>query len=263
MVSKRDRILKIIEYLESLGVEVNVSRNKARGNKGFFKKNYQGYRIDIAKGLSEDETFSVLIHEFAHFMHYKHDNTLKTLSFILVNEEEYLDELLELTVECVPKKDIAPLFEEKELLKNEIKRINEDLKREYPDFKLNSQYKPLESKIKRTPYKYLLKHDRVKVLNGFFFEFYSVDEIKEDCDINRYLILKSKQRQLKRITNKMSKINRYYNSMTELFARSFEIFINNPDKCMQLAPNLTKQYQSVVESKKIKMLNDLLTLLNL
>ena len=96
MVSKRDRILNFINYIESLGIEVNFNKNKARGNKGFFKAIGVKYRIDISKGLTEDEQLSVLLHEFAHYIHYSYDKNLQNLEIVK-------------TVSSLKKKEICPL----------------------------------------------------------------------------------------------------------------------------------------------------------
>ena len=37
MVSTRNRILNLVDYIESTGIVVNIGKNKAQGNKGFFK----------------------------------------------------------------------------------------------------------------------------------------------------------------------------------------------------------------------------------
>ena len=37
MASERNRILDVLNYVESCGIEVNIGKNKARGNKGFFE----------------------------------------------------------------------------------------------------------------------------------------------------------------------------------------------------------------------------------
>ena len=42
MVSERNRIIRLKEYFESLGIEVNIGKNKARGNKGFFRGTNNG-----------------------------------------------------------------------------------------------------------------------------------------------------------------------------------------------------------------------------
>ena len=95
MASERNRILDIINYLESLGVKVNLSKNKAQGNKGFFKAVGNSYRIDISKKLNQDEILGVLSHEFAHYVHYKYDKNLKSLSFVFENlDETILNEMI-------------------------------------------------------------------------------------------------------------------------------------------------------------------------
>ena len=89
MASERNRILNLIEYIQSYGITVNIGKNKAQVNKGFFKvTNKEKYRIDIAKGLDEISILSCLVHEFSHFIHYKYDNTLKNLDFILDSKND-------------------------------------------------------------------------------------------------------------------------------------------------------------------------------
>ena len=67
MVSKRDCIENIIDYLRTLNIEVNVAKNNARGNKGFFSAKGFSYRIDVSKKIENEEILSVLAHEFAHY----------------------------------------------------------------------------------------------------------------------------------------------------------------------------------------------------
>ena len=55
---------KFIDYLRNLGLEVPLN-TKARGHSGFCTDK----RIDISKDLPENEVISVLLHEFAHFIH--------------------------------------------------------------------------------------------------------------------------------------------------------------------------------------------------
>jgi len=56
----------VIEFLRSLDIEVKTN-TKARGNQGLYQRN----RIDISKGLDEERAIEVLVHEFAHHIHYK------------------------------------------------------------------------------------------------------------------------------------------------------------------------------------------------
>ena len=58
----------VVEFLRSLNIEVKTN-TKARGNQGLYQKN----RIDISRGLNEEKAIEVLVHEFAHHIHYKID----------------------------------------------------------------------------------------------------------------------------------------------------------------------------------------------
>lgn len=251
MVSQRNRILNIIEILKTFNIEVNIGKNKARGNRGFFAVSKNFYRIDIAKGLSEELVERTLVHEFAHFVHYINDNSLKSLEFIFPNNDFIMEELLKITVDLVPKDSIKPLFDLKTKVTQEINDLIAQLKQIYFKFDTNKPFNIIEDKIKGTPYKYLLKHDRVKFVNFFQTKIYTVQDFMGDQDVNLYLNLKSKQRTLKRIKSKISRMNKYYNSPTELFARSFEQFIFNPKFLQENTPNLYLLYIKAVEYDKV------------
>lgn len=194
MACERNRILDIVQYFESLGIEVNIGKNKARGNKGFFKACNKNFRIDIAKGQSEETILKTLVHEFAHYVHYNYDKTLKSLDFIIDENDELTEELIKLTVESIPKNSIAPIFKAKEEIKSEISKSS---------------------------------------LNPFKLNFL--------------------QKELRRINSKISRLNRYYNSPTELFARSIETYLLNRDTFIKNAPNLAKSY----EQKNIPLIEEL------
>lgn len=194
MAGERNRILNIIDFLESCGIEVNAGKNKARGNKGFFRAKGGSFRIDIAKGLSDDAVLRTFVHEFAHFVHYKYDKTLKSLDFIFENfNDEILEELIELTVDSIPKETISPLFAAKESFKKEVNSLN-----------------PMQRKYG--------------------------------------------QIMLRRINSKISRLNRYYNSPTELFARSMEMYVMNSAKMSEKAPCIKKIYDEVINTNKLPIL---------
>ena len=211
MVSERDRLVKIIQYLQGLDIEINYKKNKARGKRGFFRVQDEKVRIDIAKELTDLESLSVIIHEFAHYVHYKQDKTLKTLDFISTNlNDTHWEELITLTVELIPKKTIEPLFEIKEKLHNEINNLR-----------------------------------------------------KNKFNIISNIAMQSKQKILNRINSRISRLNKYYNSPTELFARSMEIYILDYNKFKKKAPNLTYIYDDIVKNNKIPSLTDFVnTMLN-
>lgn len=202
MVSERDRILGLIEYLKSLDIEVNFRKNKARGNKGFFKVKSDKFRIDISKELSDAEALRVLVHEFSHYVHYLNDKTLKSLDFLnLKFDEKFEDELISITVDLIPKDSIKPLFEMQKKIKKE---INE----------LQSQKINLISRME----------------------------------------LNAKQKLLNRVNSRISRMNRYYNSKTELFARSIEMYAFDVDTFKDKAPNTYQYYENFINNNKL-MLN--------
>ena len=168
-------------------------------------------------------------------------------------------------VETIPKENVKPIFDEKNNLQNQINILSKKIKNNYPDFKPSEKLNHLENIINKTPYKYLLKHDIVKIVDLFSTKIYSLNNLKQivpnvdDCIID-YLNLRSKQRKLKRINNKISKLNKYYNSTTELFARSIELFICNKEIAKTFAPNLTNHYENVIKMNKIPMLNDVVNI---
>lgn len=237
MVSERNRIIELVNYIESQGVEVNIAKNKARGNKGYFKTDGKTYRIDIAKNQSEDLVLKTLAHEFAHFVHYSYDKTLKSLDFIFDNLDEVEDELLSITVDMIPKSSIEPFFNLKDSLKSEISVLSEKL--------AGYNFDDLERTIKKTSLKYLLKHDRVKVFEGLSFKFYSIEDLKNNNSMDIYLTLKSKRRALKRVNSKICRLNKYYNAPTELFARSFELYVSDKKRLKTIAPLVYDRYEQL------------------
>ena len=264
MVSKRNRILNLENYLNSCGIEINIGKNKARGNKGFFKVNGQNFRIDIAKDQNEETIIKTLAHEFAHFVHYKYDKSLKSLNFVFdENDDDLLEELLNITVESIPKNSIEPLFTLKESLKKDINLLIKQLENICNIDSNFADYSTIEQKILKSNLKYLLKYDRVKVVEMFSTKVYTIEELDENTEIGVYLKLKSKQRALKRINSKISRLNKYYNSPTELFARSFELFVTDKNKLAEIAPIVHKKFEKIIALDKIKLLSDFLKNLNI
>lgn len=247
MDCKRNRIVEISDYLNSLGIIVNIGKTKARGNRGVFIHSRNGYRIDIAKNLSEEEQLSAILHEFAHYVHYKYDKTLQTLDFIFGdNCEKVSDELVNITVKCIPKKFATDLFEEKSKFKKNISALATVIRSHYPKFVLSQKFKPIENKI-CLKYKYLLKYDRVNV----FGKIYSVDNIYTYSDLDEYSVayiqLRQQQRFINRINSKITKLNKYYSSKSELFARFIENYFLDRDCLKSIAPESLKLMDSVIK----------------
>ncbi len=259
MVSERNRILRLKEYFESLGIEINIGKNKARGNKGFFRGTKNGnYRIDISKNIDEKEILSVLLHEFAHFVHFKYDKTLSSLDFAFCKMTDTMnEELVNVTVKKIPKNEAKALFDKKEKLASEIKEMAKQIKRTNSDFKLSVPYKKFERHF-NLPVKYLLKYDRINFNNTI----YSVENLDKDFyelsdEEILYVKIKSKQRIIGRINGKISKLNRYYNNPTELFARFVELFYLDKNSAELVAPNACRFFNTE-QIKEFKSLNNIL-----
>ena len=254
MASERNRILNLIKYVESCGIEVNVGRNKARGNKGFFKAVNNCYRIDIAKELSEDAIVATLAHEFAHYVHFNHDKSLRSLDFVFDDSESVLEELIAATVEMIPKHTVKPLFEQKNAVKKEIEELIKKIQSFAPDFSYTTDSRRYEKNINKTNLKYLLKYDRVKVLEGFSIKYYSVDALSEESEAELFLKLKSKKRMLNRINSRINRLNRYYNSPTELFARGFELYVTDKKRLSIVAPKVADLFARNITHTKNSLL---------
>lgn len=265
MVSERNRIVKVKEYIESFGIDVNISKNKAQGNRGFFKAHNNKYRIDIARGLSNENIVNTLVHEFTHFIHYKYDIKLQDLDFLFGTvEDSLIEDMLKVTVDFIPKEQAKTLFNQRVNLKKEIKILAQTLTNTCSDFKLSTGSKKIEKELNKTIYKYLLKYDRVKIPNFFSSKIYSINDIKNSTELPNlhisYLVLKSKQRALKRINSRISKLNRYYNSPTELLARSIELYVSDNNKLKESAPLLHSSLKDIIDTNKIPELTKLVQL---
>lgn len=242
MVSERNRVLELKNYLTSLGINVNIGKNKARGHNGLFIHNLDMSRIDVSSGIDdEDKILSVLLHEFAHYIHYSYDKSMISLNFVFGDTDEVIDkELIEITVQEVPKNFAKSLYGKKETLYNEIKELSEKIKKFHPNFKLSDKDCIINKNLKN-PIKYLLNYDRVKYFNNI----YSVDNLDE-YKINEteksYIMLKSKQRALKRINSRICRINRYYKTPAELFARFVSSYYIKPDDTKRIAPNACEKF---------------------
>lgn len=253
MVSERNRVLELIKYIEAKGIVVNIGKNKARGNKGVFKFTNGGtYRIDISQNIDSAEILSVLLHEYAHYVHYCYDSSLESLEFVFDNfDDELREELIKVTVNEIPQKVAEGLYRKKQKINNEIKDLVSIIKESFPDFKQSQSFRPIEKNIKM-PLKFLLQYDRVCFVNTI----YSVDEIDSVFTYltppqSSYIKLKSKQRALRRINAKINRLNKYYNKTTELFARFVEQYFNINTHLRQIAPRACEEFDMALKQNKV------------
>lgn len=252
---------KLINYLKTLGLDVHTS-TKARGHQGFFLKN----RIDISKYTPENRVIPTLLHEFAHYVHYKIEpNMLKTGGDLArlfdVDEKIAYDELSKVTNFVDENSLFIKLYEHKHRVKQKILEQEKIIKYYYPKFLRSKRFREFEKYIKKSNAKYLLKYDRVKVLEGMFFnrkvKLYTIENLENDFyDMPEayvaYIRLKSYQRKQARISNRINKLKKYYDKPTELFARFVEGLYLDKEWTEALAPTVTANFKEKYFAGKFK-----------
>lgn len=235
---------EMVDFVRSLGLVVNTN-TRARGHQGFFLKN----RIDISTTIDYQRKIEVMIHEFTHYIHARIEpdisRTHGSLEALFPNAdlEKISDEMFAVTRFVDKNKGYRTLLQKKDEISEEIKTLSKEIKEVYPDFKRSEPYKKIEKDIKKTDAKYLLKYDRVCVKTMFSTKTrnYSITGIDADFpEFNKiqksYLILKSKQRMLKRISGRINRLNNYYKRPTELFARFVEALFVDTNRVSEIAP---------------------------
>lgn len=256
----------VIEFLRALNIEVKTN-TKARGNNGLYQKN----RIDVARGLTEEQAIDVLVHEFAHHIHYKIDkdflknggsleNIFNTSNIVEIKEE------LKNVTNLIDKNSRLNIFlKAKEEASNQIKGMQSAIKRDYPNFLRSKKFPEFEKYIKGSDARYLVKYDAIRLMQGFFFKkerILTVKNIETDFPdmpkaFQLYIRLCSMQRKQAKITRRIGKLNKYYEKPTELFARYVQSYFSTPETISTIAPTTTKRFNELLSSGYYKELKDL------
>lgn len=256
----------VIEFLKSLDIEVKTN-TKARGNQGLYQKN----RIDISKGLKDDRAIEVLVHEFAHHIHYqidkdflKNGGSLETL-FNTYDITEIKSELVNVT-KLIDKNSRMQIFlDAKEETAKTIKSMQGAIKRDYPDFQRSKKFPEFEKYIKNSDAKYLVKYDAVRLSQGFFFKkdrILSIKNLENDFPdmpkaFQTYIKLCSLQRKQSKLSRRINKLSKYYEKPTELFARFVQGCFSVPETISTIAPITVKRFLELLNSGYYKELKDL------
>ena len=262
---ERDKeFLEMIRFVSQMGISVKTN-TRARGHQGFFMNG----RIDISSTLDVQRKKEVLVHEFAHFVHtlvepdvMRTHGTLQRL-FLTENIETIEKELFEITY-CGGK---IPALEKIDALKNKvsenIKGLDRKIKGKYPDFKRSSAFSPIERVIKKTDAKYLLKYDRVKIKGAWGMQerVFSVHDVEKnfpsfDSVISDYILLKSQQRYLRRLSSRAARLNKYFKRPSELFARFVEGLYANPENVKIIAPYTYARYFELLGARHYPYLKE-------
>ena len=252
MDRKRDKLEELVSFIRKQGIIVNIDKNSARGHKGFFAQKCDVFRIDVSKNLNNEEKTSTLLHEFAHYIHYKYEKSLESLNFIFKGlTDNEMEELLEVTVSNIPKEFVNKLYTSKEKLTNDNKELVTSIKKKYQKFKASSSNKLLDLSI-MIPERYFFKYDKFKFNNRI----YDIQNIKSDfLHLSKekidYIIYKANKRKIKSINSKINKFNKYYNQPTELWARFFELYFTDYQKILKIAPNLSLKFKNNIKISNI------------
>lgn len=245
----------LIKYFKGLGLEIHTA-TKARGHQGFYMKN----RIDVSRDIAPDRLVPTLLHEFAHYIHSKLEPTMcKTggsleVLFDTNSADIYERELYEVTKLVDKNAKFELLNAHKSKIKTKLTEYERIIKSKYPDFMRSKKFKEFDRYIKKSEARYLLKYDRVKIVNGTWFgkhiKTYSIDNIEKDFtdmpkEFAAYIRLKSCQKRQSGISGKINRMKKYYLKPTELFARFAEGMFLCPDLVKSTAPIAYKRFQEL------------------
>lgn len=248
---------ELINYFKSLGLTVHTS-TKARGHQGFFLNN----RIDISKNITENRIIPTLLHEFAHYIHSKIEPDMNrtggTLTMLFKEDNPiFMDELIKVTNFVDQNSLCVRLYEHKDRVKSKIKEYENIIKMYYPKFLRSKKFKEFDKYIKKSNARYLLKYDRVKLIQGGFFrkttKLYTIDNLEKDfTDMPKafaaYIRLKSFQKKQSRISARINKYKKYYERPTELFARLIEGLYLDKEWTEAIAPNVTEKFYELLKN---------------
>ena len=266
MAEIRDRVNKkaFINFLEKAGIEVHLN-TKARGNSGFCT----GKRIDISKDLPKEQVTDVLLHEFAHFVHFKlepdivkTDGTLEKL-FDTNDVKEIENELYQITLIVFDSIQLRKIEKLKDAVTEKIAAEREIIKKDYPDFQTGRKFPQFEKYIKHSNAKYLLKYDCVIIKGGWFSHNVTISIKSIDDDFpsmpkafSAYIKMKSYERKRNRLNARKSKFIRYLKKPTELFARFFQFCCTDIEAAENLAPTAFKRFRQLKKEGYYPYLND-------
>lgn len=247
----------VVEFIRNLNITVKTN-TKARGNNGIYFKN----RIDVAKGLKDEEAIEVLVHEFAHHIHSKLENdvnktggSLETV-FKTRDIKEIRSELISVTNITDKNKRLEAFVNSKEEISQTIKSMQKAIQRDYPEFQRSKKFTAFEKYVKNSEAKYLVKYDAIRIMTGFIIKkerIYSVKNIESDFPnmpkaFQTYIKLCSLKRKQTKISRRINKMNKYYLKPAELFARFVQGYFSNPEKIGKMAPTALRQFKMLLES---------------
>lgn len=264
---------EFIEFLRRQGITVKTN-TKARGNLGICLKN----RIDISRVAAKDRRIAILAHEYAHKVHYDLEKeafnkggSLEKI-FDTVDIKEIQTELIRVTGFVDKNSEFAKFYLRKLEIKAELKELEKIVRRDYPDFKRSQPFKPINSYFRKnkSPAKYLLKYDNVKIIQPVFKKenLYSIKNLDIEFpeipeSLRAYIKLNGIKREYNRLYRRKNKADKYYKKPTELFARFVEGIFTDHKQVQELAPVAYSRFTELLNQGYYGSLKELLILARL
>lgn len=242
-----------VRFLESLGLEVHLD-TKARGHSGYCSAK----RIDISKDVPKDKVVDVLLHEFAHYVHFnlepevvRNNGSLQKI-FNTQDTKQIEDELFQITQIVFDSIQLRKIERLKENINEKIKEEREKIRKYYPDFQIGKEFEDFEKYIKKSNAKYLLKYDCVLVKGGWFRHDVTISIKSIDDDFpnmpeafSAYIKMKSYERTRNRLNARNSRFVQYLKQPTELFARFFQFYCADNEAAKNLAPTAFGKFEEL------------------
>ena len=131
----------------------------------------------------------------------------------------------------------------------------------------SKKFKDFDKYIKKTNARYLLKYDRVKLIEKGFFKktttIYTIENIERDfpempAAFAAYIRLRSAQRRQARVSAKISRYKKYYEKPSELFARLVEGLYIDREWTEALAPYTCECFYKHLQNGYYKELSTVL-----
>lgn len=258
---------ELIKYFRQLGLEVHTS-TKARGHQGFYLR----HRIDISKNISQSRIIPTLLHEFSHYVHSQIEPLMEktggTLEVIFNDSDVslYEKELLEVTHIVDGNSRCEKLLAHKNMIKEKMLGYEKIIKKKYPKFMRSKKFKEFDRYIKKSPARYLLKYDRIKLISGVIFKktlLLSIDNIEKDftdmpVEFAAYIRLKSCLKRQTRISAKINRLKKYYSKPTELFARLVEGLYLSHQEVKNTAPYTYNRFMFLLNAGYYPYLKDVI-----
>lgn len=257
---------KLIKHILREGIDLRTD-TKARGNLGLFSEN----RIDIHRKLTDDKFVEVLLHEYAHLVHKRLEPDMARTGGHLevlfkLDDENLLEKIRKelISVTCIVDENalFKRLDAQKYAYRIKIKAFENLIKKDYPDFLKSKPFKEFEHYIKKSDARFLLKYDRIRIITPFLRreKIYSIDALDKDFPtmpqaFKYYIKICSLSRKSRNIQKRKTKLKKYYEKPSELFARFVQGLVRHEVALKTTAPTTYSRFFELLSNRHFQGLD--------